>query len=181
MKLEVEQKFRIDDPAEMRKRLAALGAVEQGSIRQVDGYYAHPNRDFAATDEALRIRLSGDQSFITYKGPKLDSTTKTRHEIDLPLGGGQAAADGFAQLLLALGFRPVGEVKKSRTTSLIPRGEWHIEAAIDEVDGIGTFIELELVVDVADLDRARAEVGALAELLDLKAGERRSYLELLLK
>ena len=44
-----------------------------------------PCRDFAQTDEALRIRTVGDTSFVTYKGPKLDATTKTRRELELPL------------------------------------------------------------------------------------------------
>ena len=49
---------------------------------QVDTYFSHPARDFAATDEALRIRSIDQENFVTYKGPKLDATTKTRREID---------------------------------------------------------------------------------------------------
>ena len=37
-------------------RLEELGGEYQAELRQVDSYFAHPARDFAVTDEALRIR-----------------------------------------------------------------------------------------------------------------------------
>ena len=39
-------------------KLIALGAESRLVVRQVDTYYAHPVRDFATTDEALRMRDS---------------------------------------------------------------------------------------------------------------------------
>ncbi len=78
MKLEVEQKYRVVHPAELRSRLVALGAKFAPAVRQVDAYFNHPARDFAQTDEAFRIRSIGDENYLTYKGPKLDRTVKTR-------------------------------------------------------------------------------------------------------
>ena len=86
---EVEQKFRVDGFAEIETHLARLGAEIENPIEQVDTYFAHPQRDFAATDEALRIRQVGDENFVTYKGPKIDSQTKTRREIELPFASGE--------------------------------------------------------------------------------------------
>ena len=53
--------------------------------------------------------------------------------------------------------------------------------ALDEVDGLGTFVELELSADEASLDEARRTIVSLANELDLGPSERRSYLEMLLE
>ena len=63
MQYEVEQKFRLGEQAEsIIARLAEIGASEIGEARQADHYFNHPVRDFATTDEALRIRSVGDQN-----------------------------------------------------------------------------------------------------------------------
>lgn len=181
MTFEVESKYRVSDLEALAERLRQVGATIGEPIVQVDRYYAHPARDFAATDEALRLRRVGDDNCITYKGPKLDATTKTRREIELPLPEGDAGAEGFATLLETLGFRPVLEVRKRRREARVPWRQQQVTAALDEVAEVGTFVELELAADETELDVAREYIASLAELLGLTDGERRSYLELLLE
>jgi len=181
MNYEVEQKFPVSDAAALEKRLAALGAALAPPISEIDHYYAHPARDFVETDEALRIRRGDRSSRITYKGPRIDAVTKTRREIELPLGPDEPSVAGWESLLEALGFTPVGEVCKYRRKAKIPWQDRQVEASLDEVVGLGTFIELELVVEEDDLDAARASIASLAEKLGLAGSERRSYLELLLE
>src|SRR5438067_687125 len=103
MQYEVEQKHRVTNTDELLARLSGRGVIVGEAIEQLDQYFAHPCRDFAKTDEALRIRTVGDKSFVTYKGPKLDTTTKTRHELELPLDPQDATGSRFAELLSALG------------------------------------------------------------------------------
>src|SRR5262245_40987976 len=112
MSVEVEMKFRAPDPRQLMAALAGLGCGPWDEVDQVDNYLAHPARDFAQTDEALRIRSEGQQNYLTYKGPKLDATTKTRREIEMPLSPGADAAAQAAELFGALGFRPVASVRK---------------------------------------------------------------------
>ena len=181
MRFEVEQKFPAADLAALEARLSALGAAVSGRQAEVDLYFAHPARDFAKTDEALRIRRKGDRHYLTYKGPKIDATTKTRREIELPLEGGEEMAAAWTSLLRALGFTPVAEVHKLRRKAHVSWQGRRIEVSLDEVERIGTFIELELVVEEGDLESAKACVASLADALDLSGGERRSYLELLLE
>ncbi|MFB6073835.1 MAG: class IV adenylate cyclase [Haloarculaceae archaeon] len=52
---EVEVKVRAEH-APVERALDAAGAAFLGSVTQEDTYYDAPHRDFAATDEALRIR-----------------------------------------------------------------------------------------------------------------------------
>ena len=122
----------------------------------------------------------GDDNYITYKGAKLDSQTKTRREIEVPLGTGAAAAADAAALLEALGFSRVAEVRKVRRHSTLRWQGRPLEMAIDEVEGLGDFVELEIVTGEADLAAARDVILAVADHLGLVDSERRSYLELLL-
>ena len=181
MNYEVEQKFAATDLAAIGAKLAALGADVSGPRVESDLYYAHPLRDFARTDEALRIRRVGAENRITYKGPKIDATTKTRKEIELALAPEEAGAAAWAELLEALGFQPVAEVRKSRRKAMVPWQGRRVEVSLDEVEGVGTFVELELTVPGGELDAARACIASLADALGLYGGERRSYLELLLE
>ena len=181
MKYEVEQKFPVVDLAAFEAKLVDLGATICESHSEIDHYYAHPARDFAATDEALRIRRTDRSSYLTYKGPKVDATTKTRREIELGLWAQEAKVLTLESLLEALGFSPVAEVCKYRRKATVL---WHgrqIEAALDEVVDVGTFVELELVAEEEELEPARACIASLAEALGLSQSERRSYLELLLQ
>ena len=149
---EVEQKFPVADLAAFQAKLAALGATVAESESEIDHYYAHPARDFAVSDEALRIRRTDRSSFLTYKGPKVDTTTKTRREIELGLWSQEAKVLALESLLEALGFTPVGEVCKYRRKATIFWQGRQIEAAMDEVVDGGTFVELELVEEREGLD-----------------------------
>lgn len=174
--LEAEVKLALDANAAsaLRARLAELGAQVRGTHAQTDTYFAHPMRDFKTTDEALRLR-SDDALRITYKGPKLDPPRKTREEIEFALDTDHASA---ATLLERLGFRPAAEVKKKRTEWTLP-GPPPATICLDEVEGLGTFCEIEVLADSVAAGRAVLdEVQALLGLGD-RAPIPESYLELL--
>lgn len=181
MKYEVEQKFPVDSLSGIEAQLAAMGVGISSPRVEADLYYAHPTRDFAVTDEALRIRRADQGVFLTYKGPKVDATTKTRHEIELPLGSEPSSAEAWGSLLEALGFRPVAEVRKRRRKAIVAWQGRQIEMSLDELDQLGTFVELELIVASEEVEEAKAHVASLAQALGLARSERQSYLELLLQ
>jgi adenylate cyclase, class 2 len=181
MKYEVENKFPVADLESMAERLMAYGARFDEAIEQVDHYFAHPLRDFAQTDEALRIRRIGERNLVTYKGPKLDRATKTRRELELPLATGDELTPQYVELLQALGFRSVAEVQKRRRCGSFTWQHRHVEATLDDVVGLGRFVELEIQADADTLPGAQAALLALAAALELTVVERRSYLELLLE
>ncbi|MFM8414288.1 MAG: class IV adenylate cyclase [Planctomycetota bacterium] len=187
---EVEQKFRVADPAAIEARLVALAARFREPVEQVDRYFAHPSRDFAKTDEALRVRRVGDDVAVTWKGPRIDSASKTRRELELALApvpplpggprGGQATLDRWTELLEALGFRRVRDVAKRRRTARVPWQGTEIEAALDHVAGLGDYLELELQAAAGEVPLASACVESLAHRLGCGEQERRSYLELVI-
>jgi adenylate cyclase class 2 len=199
---EVEQKYPLSDGSTVEAALVRLGATWHGTAEQVDRYFNHPSRDFAVTDEALRLRRTDDTLAITWKGPRLDATAKTRREIELPLveaavpaaalveaavpaaalveAAVPASLDRWTELLEALGFRQVREVAKRRRLATVAWQGMAIEVAIDQVAGLGDFVELELLADAPGIAAAAARVESLARELGCTNPERRSYLEMLL-
>jgi len=138
-------------------------------VMQEDLYFSHPCRDFSRTDEALRLRRVGgapEAWYLTYKGPKLDRISKSREEIEI------RTAPDIEAILEKLGFSRVARILKTRRG--FRKGDTLLY--LDDVEGLGRFVELESASH--DTDRLSALAGIITEL-GLKS-ERRSYLELLL-
>jgi len=147
--------------------------------RQEDIYFQHPCRDFSKTDEALRIRLkrfNGHfEAFITYKGPKMEPHSKTRKEIEVQVEDPK----GHEEILRELGFRRVFTVRKTREKYHVEKG---IILALDEVEGLGKFIEAEaLAEDDTEMEKTVERLKNLLREVGVTRFERRSYLELLLE
>ena len=92
----------------------------------------------------------------------------------------ETARDEFAALATSLGFRPVQVVHKQRIRYVLNWESRDIEVTLDDVRGVGTFVELEICADAAAMEDAKLAIQRLAERLQLRDGERRSYLQLLL-
>jgi len=178
--LEIEMKFPLAESLTLLDRLRQRGTSGTEVLHEADHYFNAPDRDFARTDEALRIRRIGSANRVTYKGPKLDAQTKTRTEIEVGLAEGDKAADDFARLLTSLGYRPVAVVRKQRRTFHLQEGAFQVEVCLDQVEGVGQYAELEIIAPKQQLDEARDVLQRLAAELGLSGSERRSYLELLL-
>ncbi len=176
---EVELKARLEDRAACEQRLTELGGRAIRQIVQQDEYFNHPCRDFAQTDEALRIRQFGEQFRVTYKGPKLAGPTKTRKEIEFSLPANSAA--DCRHCLIELGFRPVAVVTKTRSIWHVRYASVEFEVALDEVDRVGSFIELEVRHPGIALDKAQKTAEQLARRLKLGSPITTSYLEMVLE
>jgi adenylate cyclase, class 2 len=178
--LEVEVKYRLPDPTAVEARVRAWGATVVADHAEADHYLNAPDRDFARTDEALRLRRIGEANFLTYKGPRKDGASKTRREVEVPCPHGDAAAEAFLNLFGHLGYRPTAVVRKRRRIYEWTRDGFTVHACLDDVESVGRFVELEIVADDAKYDAARAVVLQIAAQLDLGPIETRSYLEQLL-
>jgi len=190
---EVELKFPLpegDDANAVLAKLADRGAEFGEPVVQEDRYFNHPVRDFAETDEALRIRIvTGPDGVphgrLTYKGPKIDAETKTREEYEPKLAAGEREPEALAEALRRLGFQEVFTVRKTRRTARLslPGADacpCELEVTRDAVDGLGEYLEIEAAADSESLDATRHALLQFAADLGLKKGERRSYLGLLL-
>jgi adenylate cyclase class 2 len=177
MSYEVELKYRTTDHAALAARLVAMGASAGPEITHEDAYLNHPSRDFALTNEALRLRRIGEENRITYKGPRHDGPTKTREEIEVPFGDGPESFEPMHRLLTNLGFRPVAVIRKVRRPFHLTYQGRPAEVVLDVAEGLGEFAEVEVIAtSEVDLPGAQQAVLALARELGLTEVERRSYL-----
>ena len=169
---EVEAKIVLRDCALLEGvegRLARLGARLEGEVREVDLYFQHPCRDFAETDEALRLREVDGRCELTYKGPKEGGRVKARLEATV-----EVSDCSEAKLILEkLGFQPVAVVEKKRRYYTLGS----VSVTLDEVKGLGCFVEIE------SKSGSEEEVLEAMKALGLEGFETttKSYLELLLE
>ena len=152
-------------------------------IRQIDYYFSSPIRNFAITDEALRIRQiqarSGEEIIeLTYKGPKLGESMKIREEITLETSN----ITDVKKFLQNLGFQVVATVKKKRTNWLVRE----LTISVDEVEDLGSFLEIEIQTPTDNLEKIHKSkeqiINLVKKILPNWSGEdeRKSYLELLM-
>lgn len=178
---EVEAKFRIEDVDIFRRRIQELGGSFQAEQRQVDEYFAHPVRDYAQTDEAFRIRTIDQHHWLTYKGPKIGTTTKTRREIEVATGQGESQRIQLVELFSALGFQSRAVVEKHREIGTLPFETVTITVCVDRVTKVGEFVELELIAISTEIEKCQQRLLRCARELELTCQERSSYLEMLLR
>lgn len=187
--LEVEIKAALGGKTggQIEEAAAGAGFTRADKLREKDVYFNGADRDFMKTDEALRLRSYEnltkqiEETVITYKGPKLDTVSNTRREYETQIGD----IEVMENLLSALGYRAVFQVEKTRQEWILSVGsdEPQITLCLDEVEGLGAFLELETLVE-KDEDKDAALDGLLAILDDFGISQknltRKSYLEMLL-
>jgi adenylate cyclase class 2 len=175
--IEVEVKAHAPDLGDVARKLNFVGAQWVREEYQEDIYFNAPHKDFAKTDEALRVRKVTDDGskhiFITYKGAKLDELSKTRVEIEMGVEDPIKAATIFENL----GFKAVATVKKHRTIYSLD----DLIITLDRVKGAGDFVEIEKDAEEGeDYQDVLNHIFAVYEKLGITEGfERRSYLEIL--
>ena len=180
---EIEIKAHIDSATltQLPSRAAALSFAETKRLKETDIYFNGNDHSFFKTDEALRLRqtvnLDGDgaDTYITYKGPKLDKLTQSRDEIETSIGD----FDSMRSILKKLGYPEVLTVEKTRRYFRAR----DITLCLDEVSELGCFLELETLIDTPSEPEKDAAIERLMNSLDQlgiskEQLTRKSYLEL---
>jgi adenylate cyclase class 2 len=171
--IEVELKVKIPSPGPVREQLDTKHAEFMGKVHEHDIFYNAPHRDFGVTDEAVRVRYTGDRAVVTYKGPKIKKFgLKAREELNFGVESGGT----FETMLLRLGFTKTAEVNKWRENYRLGNAT----ISLDDVDGLGTFAEIEVIAE-SDTDNPTVQIEKIAKEIGVE-GEPilESYLELLL-
>ena len=193
--IEVEIKVRISNHELIRKKFEENNGIYKISLLHEDTYFNMPKglRDFKKTDEALRLRKSiefnkNDETkkqvinhFITYKGKKMDLSTKTRKELDIKIED----IENMKLLLKELGFQEIFTVKKERELYEFEFKNYYIEALIDYLPILDQhFLEVEFLLDSPkNLKDSTVVLFDFLSLLGIKKEEsiRKSYLELIIE
>ncbi|XP_053972776.1 uncharacterized protein LOC128888154 [Hylaeus anthracinus] len=167
----IEIKAKIDDPELIISRTKELTDAECIIIKQHDTF-------FKAKDGRLKLRLfeNGSGELIYYKrfntlGPKLCIYEKTFLDAN--------ACTGIINILTLSNGR-IGDVKKTRKLYMIGQTRVHI----DEVEGLGNFMELEVVLtDEQDMETGEKIAQDLMTKLNIKDQDliAEAYIDLLNK
>lgn len=152
----VELKARDPDPARTLERALALGADDIGVIRQRDTYFAGARGRLKLREQETDGPPLFDELIEYSRADTADARTSTYQRVPVadaaPLREALDAAYGAA-----------ATVTKRRRLLL-----WEgVRIHLDDVDGLGTFVELEAVADAnsdlavehAHVERLRAELG----------------------
>jgi triphosphatase len=192
--MEVELKYRVNDPATGERLLAAdqLGGLHATGGRaratQLEDRYVD-TRDGALANAgfAVRLRQSGDETIVTVKSlasTEGDGGAVSRDELEGPADrvappAEWEASDARALVLEHAGDAPLVErvtIRQLRHRRILRSGDSHVELSLDEVDVVSrgrivrsfTELEAELVKGDASL------LGDLARRLDTESGLARS-------
>ena len=170
--IEVESKYWSPGNDKVEKALVRLGAKKITEETMEDVYFSHPGRDFGKTDETLRLRKKADGAALSYKGPRMSmERAKAREEIDLRIDNALAAQ----RIIERLGFKEVCVVKKNRRSFHLDK----IRVDVDDVEGLGEFVELEVLTESPDRSTQLFELAR--KDLSLEKFEPKTYFELILE
>ena len=136
------------------------------SSNHLDDYYTPIRDSFLEPKhpfEWLTIRYRDGKTLINYKHWYPENTKYTTHcdEYEVEVGDKLQAE----KILEALKFRKIVSVKKKRSVFLY---EDSLEIALDEVENLGFFIEVEATKDFGSVEKAREKILDFTRSLGLK-------------
>ena len=159
--IEVEIKLPLFRRSVTERTLTEFGFKPGNLVKESDFYFTSDFHDFMKTDEALRIRTCDN--------------FKTRKELETRIDD----AETTREILISLGYKRLYPVTKLR--QYYHKGM--MTACVDQVEGLGSFLELEILVNTLE-EKESALQSIEALLLDmgssLRETTRKSYLAMLL-
>ncbi|MBM3459442.1 MAG: class IV adenylate cyclase [Armatimonadetes bacterium] len=153
----VELKCRCADLELVRRRAEELGARAAGVLEQEDWFFPAPLARLK-----LRCFPDGAAELISYSRPDHPDVRSSDYHL-YPTGNPEGLT---AVLAKALGN--AGVVRKRRRLYLFQNTRIHL----DEVEGLGNFVELETVVHGQPEADAYRELQTVAEALELREEDR---------
>lgn len=157
---EIELKFKVDNLAEFTNNLESLNCTISDYIMQNDTIYVFDldNVESCAGSVWLRVRRVDDKVELNYKKQSLKKSESQEIEFGVD---DYEKANSF---LKALGYKEWVRVNKKRRYSKYEGAN----ICIDEVERLGNFVEIELLVDEEDkVDNYEDELLKIAEKLGI--------------
>lgn len=166
--IEIELKFPLNNPERIIEFLNKFAKQEKKDISQKDTYYNAPHRDFVKVKypfEWLRIRETPKGFSLDYKHfhPENVKVTDYCDEFETKIEN----AESLKKIFENLNFKELVCVDKTRSTWLFK----DVEIAIDDVKGIGRFIELELKKEVNNPKEGKEYLYQILKELNAEVGK----------
>lgn len=148
-RLEIEQKFYFKDIKSLYDLLSKnnLTKKESENISDSDEYFTDIDSEYIKNRTCLRIRKTNNKNMeITFKGKSINFSNfyaKSENNINIDINDYSNLVD----MLGSLGFYSYTTVTKSREVYNKIEDNIEYNVMIDKVEGIGSFIEFELLSD----------------------------------
>jgi adenylate cyclase class 2 len=162
--LEVEVKYRVT--GDVAAVLVAQGIVLSDPVGQEDQAYAPGSWRFGDDKQGVpfaRLRTQHGRHLFTVKRPAGDAMACVEHETQV------SDREQMHLALLAMGFWPTVRIVKTRRSGR--RGD--ITVCLDQVDGLGQFLEMETMAAVGeDWAAVQTRLDTVARSLGVSITER---------
>jgi len=160
---EVEVKFRVRDAESLQAALKAQGIAPGEPIHQDDQAYAPVGWRFGDSKlgvSFVRLRTVNGRHFFTLKQPRENAQSCLEYETEV------ADREQMHHAIVHMGFYPTVRVAKTRRTAKV--GD--ITLCVDDLDGVGTFLELERMIPAdAPVIEAQRQLAAFVAGLGIDA------------
>ncbi|MFA6094848.1 MAG: class IV adenylate cyclase [Candidatus Paceibacterota bacterium] len=164
MKSEIEVKAKVSNFNELISKLKEIGCVLSEPIIQDDYIYIPKGVVYEDIHNhaVLRLRKQGDRNLFTLKKNRSNELDCIEREIDV--NNGEILIDIFE----LMGYVPFAEVHKKRRKTQYNE----YEICVDEVNELGSFIEVEKMSDEADGEKVQGEIFDFMQTLGVKREDR---------
>ena len=156
--LEIEKKFFLDDTGIVNTLIDQLKVAPFSQLFENDAYFTDWSGSYVENRTCLRVRETENNEFLSidFKGKSGDlGNLYAKSELNVPVSKNQIS--GFFRLFSLLGFHKYVSVNKNRTTYRREDGHYQLNLVVDEITGIGSFIEIELTVSLSKVSHQEAE------------------------
>lgn len=156
---EVEVKARLKDRGVVIKKLKDLGCKFSEELHQIDRIFIPEKVPFPPSlgVGVLRVRKSNDQYFFTLKIPQSGRQDCIERELEIMNG------EKMIEIIKLLKYQEVPTVDKKRIKTKFK--DMVIE--LDEVKGLGEFIEVEKIVTHTDPEKRKKIQNELCDFLGM--------------
>ena len=147
MRVETESKYYCIEPEKLINYCEKLGLKKIDDITENDEYFTDLNSIFIKNRTCLRIRNTNNTDMeITFKGKSLELLGQySKIENNIKVDSNEY--DKFVSLFTSLGYYSYVNVDKERIIYNYPSEEYEYNLMIDKLDGIGGFVEFEIIAD----------------------------------
>lgn len=168
MQKEIEVKAKVDNFDAVKAKLLELGCVFSDPVRQEDEVFVNFEGDYTELrlgTNFLRIRKENkagkERILFTLKQPQSNELDCIEKEVEI------SDVEQFKGALILMGYHSAISVRKNRIKTKYN----DTEICLDEVDELGSFIEVEKVTE-GDGDNVQEELFNFLETLGIRREER---------
>jgi predicted adenylyl cyclase CyaB len=167
--IEVEDKFFLEDTDLLIDFCKKNGFSESVLGVEKDEYFSDIDGVFVKNRTCLRLRTSEKVSELTFKGKSSSLSgaySKVEHNAPMP----PESAKSMKEFLPSLGYFKYTNVEKSRTVFSRDFSDYSENISIDNLPGIGFFVEFEILADSSKWSLKKEELLKMLKELVKKTG-----------